>query len=87
MKNLFHPTKFRAVILAFGLAATGIACGRNVLRTGVTAPPVAPPLPTQAHPDGACDPGVNPCEQAPGYCFDLQASPGHCGACGNACPL
>ena len=88
MKTLFHPKKLRVVIFAFGLATTGVACGRHLLHTGATAAPVAPPLPTQTHSDGTCDPGFDPCQdQAPGFCFDLQASPNHCGACGNACPL
>lgn len=41
-----------------------------------------------ADPEGTCDPGLTACPGAgAGYCFDLQASPEHCGTCDNACAL
>jgi hypothetical protein len=39
-------------------------------------------------PAGSCDPGLVACPgSGAGYCFDLQASPEHCGTCDNACAL
>jgi hypothetical protein len=66
------------------------ACGRGVLHTGATTGtlPSAPSVPAPVHDGGTCDPGLVTCPgRDPGYCFDLQSSPIHCGACGNACAL
>jgi hypothetical protein len=73
-------------IVAVGVFAT---CGRNTLHTGTVSPSqtVKPPTPVAAHPDGTCDSGLAACPgDGAGFCFDLQAAPDHCGACGNACP-
>lgn len=38
--------------------------------------------------EGTCDPGLVACPgSGAGYCFDLQASPDHCGTCDHACAL
>jgi len=88
MKSLMASKRLRNVGLALGLAAMAAACGRHVLHTGATAPPAAPPTPVPVHPDGTCDPGLDPCQgQGAGFCFDLQATPNHCGTCGTTCPL
>lgn len=88
MKGLVRPKNLPTIACLLGLASMCGACGRNVLHTGATAKPPAPSIPVPVHPDGTCDPGLDPCpEQAAGFCFDLQASPNHCGTCGNACPL
>lgn len=76
------------MLIALVLPTIGAACSRGVLHTGVASSPVAPAIPVPTYPDGTCDPGLEACPgQGAGYCFNLQASPEHCGACGHACAL
>lgn len=78
----------QSLAMVFVFLATAVACGRGVLHTGVAGTTPAPSIPVAVHPDDTCDPGLTVCPgPGAGYCFDLRASPEHCGSCGQACAL
>jgi hypothetical protein len=82
-----QPQSLRAVLMALALTITTLACSRGVLHTGAAGTTPASPTPVPIHGD-TCDPGLTACPgPSAGYCFDLQASPEHCGTCDNACAL